>query len=313
MPFDWPTPEQVIYRITRLRRLIAVAITLPVIVLLGMALVDPSVLFAERATLATLAVVALFVGHVVIFPNVTLETISLSFSVTILIISVPWIRAVAHWAPAEHVPAAFVILIAFAVAATGVFLALFLIILGALAYAGPSLKLRLKTSLTVPCSVAVAHRQFTLKPQSRRGRVLTGPTDEDGFFDVAVASTHVADPENPDLPLIVKIDAKVLASTPARHDVMMLLGSGSVTVTSQEFSATPDGCRIDVSDLPGDFTAGMHLLFWLTDQHADNMTEIADVIIGQCDRANGLAHGVSLLSVAGTLLSPREPMTGRAR
>jgi hypothetical protein len=313
MPFDWPTPEQMIYRINRLRRVIAVAVALPVIVILGMALLDPSVLFAERATLATLAVTALIVGHVVLFPNVTLETIGLSVSVTALIISVPWIKAVAHWAPAEHVPAAFVILIAFAVAATGALMALVQITLSALVYAGPAVKMRLKTSLTIPCSAEVAHRQFALKPQTRRGRVLTGPADEDGFFDVAVATPHVADPENPDQPFVVRIDAKVLASTPARHDVMMALRNGSVTVTSQEFTKTEAGCRVDVADLPGDFTLGMHLMFWLTDQQADNLTEMADVIIGEGDRANGLAHGVSLLSVAGLLLSPREPVTGRAK
>ena len=313
MPFDWPTPEQMMYRVIRLRRLIAVSVMIPVIVMLGVAFMDPAVLSPDRATLGALAVAALVVGHVVLFPNVTLETISLSLSVTCLIVAVPWIKAAAHWAPAEHVPAALVILVAFAVTATGVLMALMQIVLGALAYAGPALRLRLKTTTVIGCSPDVAYRQCALKPDTRRGRVLTGSADEEGFFDVAVVVAHVADPENPDQPLIVKVDAKILGSSPDQHDVMMLLRNGSVTVTSMSFSAAPEGCRVDVTDMPGDFTAGMHVMFWLTDQQADNLTEVTDVILGEDKRANGLAHGVSFLSVAGALLSPRDPMANRVK
>jgi hypothetical protein len=53
----------------------------------------------------------------------------------------------------------------------------------------------------------------------------------------------------------------------------------------------------------------MHALFWLTDQQADNLTETADLVAGHDMRANGLAHNVSLLSVASAVLSPRDPRT----
>lgn len=312
MPFDWPTPEQMMYRIGRLRRLIAIAVTLPVLVMLSVAFIDPTVLSASHATLASLAMLVLVMGHVVLFPNVTLETISLSISVTLLVVAMPLIKTLALWAPAEHAQAALVILVALAVAATGVLVAIMQIALGVLAYSGPAVRMRLKTSLTLPCSTQVALRQCALQPQSRRGRVLTGPADEDGFFDVAVASPLMCNPENPEEPLVVRVDAKVLASTPDQHDVMIVLENGTVTVTSQTFTVTDDGCRIEVSDMPGDFTAGMHALFWLTDQQADNLTEMTDVILGHDARANGLAHGVSLLSVAGALLSPRHPVANRA-
>lgn len=312
MPFEWPTSEQMIYRVMRLRRLIAVAVAVPVLVMLGVALLDPAVLSPERATIASLAVSILVVGHVVLFPNVTLETISLSLSVTALIVAMPVIKIVAGWAPAEHQSAALVILVAFAVAAIGVLMAILQIVLSILAYSGPVLRLRLETRLDLPCSAMVARRQCALQPQVRRGRVLTGAEDENGFFDVAVASYHEDDPETPDQPLIVKVDAKVLTATENRHDVMIVLPNGSVTVTSQSFVPTPEGCRVVVADMPGDFTVGMHALFWLTDQQADNLTEMSDVILGQNARANGLSHNVSLLSVAGTLLSPRQPIANRA-
>ena len=311
MPFVWPTSEQMMYRVMRLRRLIAVAVALPVLVMLGVALMDPAVLSPERATVASLAVAFLVVGHVVLFPNVTLETISLSLSVTALVVAMPVIKIVASWAPAAHQSAALVILVTFAVAAMGLLMALLQIVLNALSYAGPNLRLRLKTRLDLPCSATVARRQCALQPQTRRGRVLTGPADENGFFSVAVASHHENDPQNPDLPLIVQVDAKVLTTSETQHDVMIVLPNGSVTVTAQLFVPTEAGCRMEVTDMPGDFTAGMHALFWLTDQQADNLTEMSDIILGHDARANGLAHGVSLLSVAGMILSPRPQVANR--
>ncbi len=311
MPFVWPTHEQIVYRVMRLRRLIALAVIVPVVVMLSVAWFDPAVLSPERATLAAIAVALLVVGHVVLFPNVTLETISLSLSVTALVIAMPLIKIVAGWAPAPHQSAALVILVTFAVAAMGVLMALLQIALNALAYAGPTVRLRLKTQLDLPCSAMVARRQCALQPQTRRGRVLTGPADENGFFDVAVASHHVDDPANPAQPLVVKVDAKVLNTNDTQHDVMIVLPNGSVTVTSQSFTPTEAGCQIEVTDMPGDFTAGMHALFWLTDQQADNLTEMSDVIMGHDARANGLAHAVSLLSVAGLVISPRAPTANR--
>ena len=313
MPFVWPTSEQIVYRVMRLRRLIAVAVAVPVLVMLGIALLDPAVLSPERATIASMAVALLVVGHVVLFPNVTLETISLSLSVTALVVAMPVIKIVAGWAPAAHQSAALVILVTLAVAAMGLLMAVLQIVMNALAYAGPMVRLRLKTRLDLPCSATVARRQCALQPQTRRGRVLTGAEDDNGFFDVAVASHHVDDPENPEQPLIVKVDAKVLSATEDRHDVMIVLPNGSVTVTSQIFAPSHTGCTVQVTDMPGDFTAGMHALFWLTDQQADNLTEMSDVILGNETRANGLAHGVSLLAVAGAILSPRQPMATRAK
>ncbi|MFT7147336.1 MAG: hypothetical protein ACJASZ_002218 [Yoonia sp.] len=165
--------------------------------------------------------------------------------------------------------------------------------------------------MSVPCSPAVAFQQFALRPQTRRGRVLTGPVDENGFFDVAVAVSGFSDGEGVHAPQVAKLDAKVLTSSAHRHDVMMVLRNGSVTVTSQKFVATNDGCEVQVCDLPGDFTVGMHALFWLTDQQADNLTETADGLIGQVGRTNGMAHNVSLMAVAGTILSPSAPASSR--
>ena len=312
MTFEWPTVEEMTYRIMRLRRLIVLAVALPVLVILGVSLFDPAILSPERATLAALFVALLVVGHVVLFPNVTLETLSLSMSVTMLVIVMPLLQTLAEWLPAAHQPAALLILVSLAVAVMGVVMALLQIVLNFLAFAGPAIRMRLKVAVDLPCSAAVARRQCTLQPQTRRGRVLAGPVDENGFFDVAVASDHGTDPQNPDQPLIVKVDAKVLTATDTRHDVMLVLPNGSVTVTSQSFAQTPNGCRVAMADMPGDFTLGMHVMFWLTDQQADNLTEMTDVILGHDTRANGLAHDVSMLSLAGALLSPKAPVADRA-
>lgn len=312
MSFEWPTPEQALYRVMRLRRLIALAVILPVVVMLTLSFVNPAVLAPTHATVAAMAVATLVVGHVVLFPNVTLETIGLSLAVTGLVFAMPLIKLVAQWAPEGHESGALVLLVGFAVVATGFAVAIFEFVLSGLAFAGPTLQLKLKSTLNLPCSPEVMRRQCALQPDTRRGRVLSGSADENGFFEVAVATPNTADPQNADKPMIVKVDAKVLHSSKNRHDVMVVLRNGSVTVTSQTFEKTADGCRILVSDMPSDFTLGMHALFWLTDQQADNLTEMSDIILGHENRANGLAHGVSLLSVAGAILSPRQPVANRA-
>lgn len=312
MSFAWPTSEQVFYRVMRLRRLIAIAVAIPTMMVLTVAWMDPTVLSALHATIACLGIAGLVVGHVVLFPNVTLETFALSLSATLLIVAMPVIKIVSLWAPVEHATAAFIILMSFAVAAMGVVMALIQILLGALVYAGPDVRKALKTKVIVPCSPEVAFQQFALRPEARRGRVLTGPVDEDGFFDVAVAVVAMSDDDPQNAMEVVKLDAKILNSTPERHDVMMVLRNGSVTVTSQNFTATDHGCEVQVCDLPGDFTVGMHVLFWLTDQQADNLTETADTVLGKSGRTNGVAHNVSLFSVAGAILSPRAPASDRS-
>ena len=120
MPFEWPTPEQVTYRIMRLRRLIAVAVIVPVIVMLGVSFFNPLVLSPFHASIASLAVATLVIGHVVLFPNVTLETISLSLAVSGLVLAMPVIKTVAQWAPEGQESGALVILIGLSVIATGV-------------------------------------------------------------------------------------------------------------------------------------------------------------------------------------------------
>lgn len=303
MLFQWPTIEQISYRFMRLRRLIAVAVMVPMVVLLTLSWADPLALSAYHASLAALGICALVTAHAVFFPNVTLETLALSVAATLLVVAMPWIKAVSLWAPQPHETAALLILTGFAVAATGVLMALVQIVIGGLVFAGPVVRKTLTTTTVVPCSPNVAFQQFALRPQIRRGRVLTGPEDENGFFDVAVAAAQT-DGESDE---VVRLDAKVMQSSAEQHDVMLLLRNGSVTVTSLSFRAVSDGCEIQVRDLPGDFTAGMHLVFWLTDQQADNLTETTDLVFGNTARANGLAHNGSLLAAAGAVLSPRAP------
>ena len=313
MLFDWPTPEQMLYRVMRLRRLIALAIMIPVGVMLIGSAIDPTFLAPDRATIGALAVSALVVGHVMLFPNVAVETLSLSLSVTLLVIAAPFIKAIAWMVPAENFGAAYAILVGLSLIGTILIMALVKTALSLLIYAGPALKLRVRAAVDLPCSVDVAHRQFALQPATRRGRILSGPADAEGLFDVAVVAPQVADPEHPDQPFVARLAAKVLHSAATSHQVMLVLANGHVAATSQTYERTPDGCRVEMVEMPGDFTAGMHLMFWLTDQQADNMTETADTILSQPERANGLAHGVSLLAVASAVLSPRAPVITRAK
>ncbi len=313
MLFEWPTPDQMIYRVMRLRRLVALAIAIPVGVMLIGAALDPAFLSPDRATLGALAVAVLVVGHVMLFPNVATETLSLSLSVTLLVVAAPWIKTLAWMAPADNAHAAYAILVGLSVLGTGLFMAVAKTLLSAVVYAGPAIKLRVKAAMELPCSTTVAHRQFALQPSTRRGRILSGASDNDGLFDVAIVAPQVADPDQPDQPFVARLAAKVLHSDETSHQVMLVLADGRVAATSQTFTPTDAGCRVEMIEMPGDFTLGMHAMFWLTDQQADNMTECADTILSEPARANGLAHGVSLLSIAGAVLSPREPAIKRAK
>lgn len=302
-----------LYRVMRLRRLVALAIAIPVGVMLIGAAIDPAFLAPDRATLGALAVAVMVVGHVMLFPNVPTETLSLSVGVTGLVIAAPWIKSLAWMAPAENAAAAYTILVCLAVLAAGALMALSKALLSTLVYAGPALRLRVRAAMNLPCSISVAHRQFALQPATRRGRILCGAADADGLFDVAVVAPQMADPENPEQPFVARLAAKVLHSDAQSHQVMLVLGDGRVAATSQTFTATDDGCRVEMVEMPGDFTLGMHAMYWLTDQQADNMTECADTILSEPARANGLSHGVSLLALAGALLSPRAPVVKRAK
>lgn len=310
MQFQWPTKDQMIYRVTRLRRLVAVAITIPVAVLLIGSALDPAFLSPDRASVAAICVALLVVGHVVLFPNVPLETISLSIALAVLTLAAPFVRQLAGFAPAEHAPAALVMLICLATIAAVVIAMLLQIVLGLAATVGPAVRLKLGAAIDVPCSPQVARSQFALQPGTRRGRILTGDSDPNGFFDVAILAPQVTNPDNPTQPLVVRVAAKIVQEDAERQQTMVVLPTGDVTVTVEHFLPAPEGCRVEMFEMPGDFTLGMYVLFWLTDQQMDNLTETADMITGHPVRANGLAHGVSCSSILAAILSPAPPIAG---
>ena len=308
MSFTWPTFAQAIYRTMRLRRLVLAALGLAVLVLFCAVLIQPTLLPVTRAA-SIFAVIGLLVcAHVTLFPNVALETLSLALVGTAFIVVLPLLPEVASLAAGSYYQAALTLLVVLAVlvaiALTMIVHKLFEIAV----YAGPIARLRIKSYIDVPVATTVAHRQFGMRPDTRRGRVLAGSVDDHGFFDVAVVSEHLADPHDSDCPLVVKLDAKVLSSDDKTHEIMLVLPSGAVTVTAHNFMPYGDGCRVTVTEMPGDFTWGMHALFWLMDQQTDNLVEVAELMQTTPPRANGLAHAVSLLSIAGVVLSPRQPV-----
>jgi hypothetical protein len=303
MPFALPTVDQMIYRVMRLRRLIAVSAAIPMLFLLAVFFAAPDFLSPAQTSLAILGVAAAVLLHAVLFPNVTLETVAVAIAGTALSLMLPVLEVISRWAPVDQQSGAFLLLVMFGIGLAGLLVVVAQIGLGAFFYGGPVVRRVMHHREALPCSAKVAYQQLALRPETRRGRVLTGACDENGFFDVAVAvggTDHA--------PECVKVDAKVLGSDPARHDVMLLTRAGAVTVTSIGFTQTETGCIVDVRDMPGDFTLGMYLLFWLTDQQADNLTEMTDALFGHEARANGLAHTGSLVAAAGMILSPRAPM-----
>jgi len=312
MRFEWPTAAQMIYRIVRLRRLLVVAAVGPVLALGVALLMDPAVLSGQAALLWAVVVAVLLVSHVVMFPNVPLETLSVSLALTTLVLLVPQIRALSGLLPPQYTDAALALFAALAVFIAGAMMLISRILFAMLLLVGPAVRLRLRAVIAVPCTPDVARTQFSLHPSALRGRVLTGEAGDDGFFDVAVVAPHLSDPEFPAQPMVVRVAAKSLVADPDAHETMLVSQTGAVTVTTESFTPSPKGCRVEVTEMPGDFTAAMHALFWLTDQQRDNLIEIADRIAGTPPRTNGVAHGVSFLAVAGVVLSPEAPNRDRA-
>ncbi|WP_322892058.1 MULTISPECIES: hypothetical protein [unclassified Yoonia] len=307
MPFEWPDAEQMTYRLWRLRRLWALCVLLPAAVIMASGV--PPVL----GSVAILAVACLVTLHICLLPNVAHETLALSLSLTGLVVVLPWVQGLAGVVPVEHAQAALMLATALAVGGAVVVMALLGQVIRVLVHLGPAVRLRLQSQTDLPCSAAVAQRHYALQPQTRRGRILTGQADAQGMFEVAVASAQMADPAHPDQPLVVRVAAKVLQAEPGLHDVLLVLPCGAVTVTALRFQTAASGCRVTVSDMPGDFTLGMYLQYWLTDQQGDALQETADIITGAGERANGLAHGASFLSLAGLVLSPSAPLADRAK
>ncbi len=307
MPFEWPDVEQMTYRLWRLRRLWALCVLVPA-ALIMVAAVPPAL-----GSVAILVIAGLVTAHLVLFPNVAHETLAVALSLAGLVVLLPWVQGLAALAPADHAQAAGLLAVALAVIVTGGMIALLAQVLQVLVHTGPALKARLTARIDLPCGPHVAQRHYALQPQTRRGRVLTGQVDAQGLFEVAVASAQMADPLHPDQPLVVRVAAKVLQAAPGHHDVMLIRPCGTVTLSAQRFAPTAQGCRVTQTDMPGDFTLGLHLLYWLTDQQGDALQETADIITSTPERANGLAHGASALSLAGLVLSPREPVGQRAK
>jgi len=311
MPFEWPSSDQICYRLWRLRRLLALCLLVPAAV--GLALAVGGHLPVDHVALALVLIGGLVMMHLVLFPNGTHETLGLTLALSGLLAALPWVNGLGALAPADFAQAGLVFAVTGALVATGLGMAVLVQLLKVLTFIGPSLRLPLRAQTDVGCSVAVALQQFAIKPQIRRGRILTGQADARGFFDVAVASAQDTDPDHAGQPLVGRATAKVLYNDSHSHAVLLLLPCGAISVSALHATPQPAGCRVDLAELAGDFTLGMYVRHWLTDQQADVMTEVADRIIGAEPRANALAHGVSFLSLAGLVLSPSEPVADRAK
>ncbi|MFN3663938.1 hypothetical protein [Yoonia sp.] len=313
MPFEWPNAEQMTYRLWRLRRLWAFCALLPMVVITAVWLAGNGPVPVHFASLAIVGIAALVTLHIVLFPNVADETMALSAALTGLVCALPFLRDLGALAPVEHAQSAMVLGALAGLIGTGLAMALLAPLLKLLSFAGPVIRRPIHTQIDLACSVSVARQQYALQPQTRRGRILTGQADAQGLFDVAICSGHEIDPDAAEQPLVARVTAKILQSGPDSHAVMLLLPCGSLSVSAFRFIAHPGGCRVQLSEIPGDFTPGMYLHYWLTDQQGDTLTEVADRITGRPERANGLAHGVSFLSLAGLVLSPSEPVADRAK
>lgn len=315
------------YRIYRLRRLLGVAVALPVLVVAGIA-----ALKGPAAVVLLVLAVGAPLAHVLRYPNAWMETLTVSLTVAVLL------------ALAGTIIGPDLGLDGLALRLAGL-VALGFVLLLALGAVLPMLLLggterpvqawaRRRSRLT-PEALKSA---ITLYPGRDDPRVTCSPADADGAF--AVSIRHEMPARDPSAPATaeIRLFAQVLSSTPERHEVMSVEDDGlseveafdpdeefgdvlddaglgqetetetepAITVTRHSFVPLRRGTRVEVCERGAVMPRGLALGFWLQDYMADHLTDEIDRAEGRRPRANRAApHEQLIVGLARPLMRRR--------
>ena len=312
------------YRVYRLRRLIAVAVAPPVLVVAAIAALKGP---------AALVLLALAVGaplaHALRYPNAWIETLTVSLTVTALLALAGTIGPdLGLWALALRLAG----LLALGVA---LFLAIGAV-LPMLLLGGPERPVQARARRRSRLAPAALKAAITLYPGRDDPRVRCSAADADGAFAVCIRHEMPAlDPGAPDTAEI-RLFAQVLRSTPECHEVMsveddglaepeafdpgaevgdVLGGAGlsgqteaepAITITRHSFAPRRRGTRVEVSERGAVMPRGLALGFWLQDYMADHLTDEIDRAEGRRPRANRAApHEQLIVDLARPLIQRR--------
>ncbi|MEM9969861.1 MAG: hypothetical protein AAF762_02000 [Pseudomonadota bacterium] len=304
MTFDWPTFPEVKSRVWRLKRLIAVAVLLPLVPMtllsfFGVGLFNPSVL-ALFVTLIFLTLV--FGSHAVLFPNSYQETLAISVLVTLFGILAPVIG--------------------------GSFFGWFLFLLFAIwafwggqnrilawQMATPEKPVSFQSTVKTRATLEAARAWFPLRPGSTRGQYRCGDADMAGVFPVWFDSSFAdvlgylgadmhdeSEREVPD-DLPPTFYAMIEADEPEYQRTQILEGPDKQTaeiqaVVEHQFRKLRKGCKVTEREDVGAYPWGQSLTMWLNDFQADGLVYHKELLENVEPKAIRAAHKWSLMLLA---------------
>lgn len=295
-PFELPEIDEVGYRLTRLWRLIAACVAMPVVVLVLIQLAywpftgQPPAHFVAFGVLCAMPIAA----HVVMFPKATSETLAISLGLTFLVLIEPAVRGFGLIRLFE--------LIGFAAA---VFFGPRAI--EAILPKGRQIKARLTSRIRTDADLFEARRDFPLRPNQIGVAHSTGPIDVQGFFPVMdpvepdpfARLDGASAPVMPTTPLFwakvtVDTDDQQVTEIYDRDEMGTLVHVSTIT---HDFRAAGTQIRVtEVEHLP-DYPVGMAAVLWLTAQGADGLTLQRDAIEGRTTMAIRQCHDQSMHSM----------------
>ncbi|NNE88618.1 MAG: hypothetical protein HKN27_11125 [Silicimonas sp.] len=302
MPFSWPSFADVVYRLHRLRRLIACGIVMPLVVFAIVGAFG----FGWVGSVGGLAVMALVLtvliaGHAVAFPNAHQETVVLSLLLTALGFLAPVLgSSVFGW---------------FLFVVFG-FLFVFLGQTRVLSWEmsrkthEPTFQSKVKTR----APLKEARAWFPLRPNSTRGQYRCGPKNAEGVFpvwydmpvttvfdaldlpeaaDLGALEDALSDPETASFFAQVEDDeedyqrTKILQSNNASGPVLALV--------EHHFKPLKNGCMVAEMEAANDYPWGQTFSLWLNDFAKDGLVYHRDLLEGIETRSLRAAHRWSLL------------------
>lgn len=302
-------PHDVLYRLYRLRRQIAVLGLLPLAGTVLGALCAPSgAVFGTGAWIAGLpllwsaAVAALSVR----FPAGWSDLVAMSLAVTGLAALAPAIAALLGGLLDAGQPVLFLAsLLGLLLGTLAAVLALVVLQIGLLA--GRPLGLRrygIRTRVPLPAEPLRA--AAFLKPGRTYPNRETGPADADGVFEVVsrfrVPAEGCFDPDDVE----IRFRARILEEGPDSQTTLFFIGEGAAATTSvQRLTIREDGGRTlyDHEEIHDHFDLYAGLGWWLTDAGGDGLTELLDSVSGRPVRAlRRMPQGTPLGWLAGWMM-----------
>ena len=280
------TANVLLYRLWRLRRLIAVAI-LPPLAVTALWLPPGQVMAGLFIALSVLVPLA----HVLTYPKDYAETMTVSL-----------VLAFTLWLASGIDPTASVL--ATAMRAVGLAALAFVLFLVAIIPMGTILALgpmresgHVRASRRSRLSPAELKPAITLYPGREDARTTCGPANAEGVFEVetrhevapmaqgcAVDADGAA--EAPGI-MTVRFFGSVVSTGEDHHEIISFEEpDGAIEASRHTFEATAKGSRVTVEETTAGLTGGMALGFWLQDYLADHLTDEIDAAEGRTPRAN---------------------------